>query len=70
MLYMFIFYVDLIVFFLLNFTFKSIVLLVSSSHLNISRLLARLRLLRMEPCSVKRVTGIELCLHLSVITFR
>jgi hypothetical protein len=70
---MLIFYFDLIVFFVLNFSFKSIVLLGSFLHLNnISSLLVKLGLLQMEACSVKRVAGtcIELCLHLSVITFR
>jgi hypothetical protein len=46
---------------------KSIVLLVSSSHLNnILSLLVRLGLLKMEACSVKRVAGtcIELCVYI------
>jgi hypothetical protein len=61
------FYFDFIVYFLLNLTFKSIVLLDFSSHLNnISSLLVWLGLLRMEPCSVKRVAGtcIELCVYI------
>jgi hypothetical protein len=54
MLYMLIFFIDLSVFFFLNFMFKSIVMLGFSSHLNnISSLLVRLDLFKMEACSVK-----------------
>jgi hypothetical protein len=56
------FYVDLILFLVLYFTFKSIVF--SYPHLNnISCLLVGLGLLKMKACSVKRVAGtcIELC---------
>jgi hypothetical protein len=57
----------LIVFFVLNFTFKVLYCKVSSSHLNnISSLLVRLGWLKMEACSVKRVasTCIEFCVYI------
>jgi hypothetical protein len=58
MLYMFIFYVDLIVFLFFILRLKVLCCEVSSSHLNnISSFFVKLGLLKMEACSVKRVAG-------------
>jgi hypothetical protein len=60
-------YVDLIVIFVLNFTFKSIVLLGFFFTFEFfSSLLVTSGLLKMEACSVKRVAGtcIELCVYI------